>query len=342
MSAKRGSPRGQGGQPSESATARLSRLLTMVPWLLNRQGVQIEEAARTFDVTPAQVEADLALLFLCGTPGGYHGDLIEAEWESGRVFLGNADTINRPLRLDVDEALALIVGLRALAAVPGIGERDAVVRALAKLEAATGSAAAGTSRIQVLIDEQTSGETTALVRKALASCRRIHLRYLVAGRDESTERDVDPMRLINFDAQWYLEGWCHRAEDVRLFRLDRIEALQLLEQDGTPPATATPRDLGSGVFTPHVDDQLVRLALGPGAVWVGDYYPVESVQRTPDGGTVIELRTADTAWLRRLMWRLGSQATVLAPEELAREVHLGARAALDAYARPPGSPLVSR
>ena len=92
-------------------------------------------------------------MFLCGTPGGYHGDLIEAEWESGQVYLGNADTIKRPLRLGVDEALALIVGLRALAAVPGIGERDAVVRALAKLEAATGSASAGTSRIQVLIDE---------------------------------------------------------------------------------------------------------------------------------------------------------------------------------------------
>jgi proteasome accessory factor C len=340
MSAKKQSLLGQARQPSESATTRLSRLLTMVPWLLNRQGVEIEEAAREFAVTPAQVEADLALLFLCGTPGGYHGDLIEAEWESGRVFLSNADTINRPLRLDVDEALALIVGLRALAAVPGIGERDAVVRALAKLEAATGSAAAGTARIQVRIDEETSGETTALARKALAARRRIHLRYLVPGRDESTERDVDPMRLINFDAHWYLEGWCHRAEDVRLFRLDRIEALEILGQDGTPPATAEPRDLGSGVFTPHADDQLVRLALGPGAVWVSDYYPIESIERTPDGGAVIDLRTADTAWLRRLMWRLGSQATVLEPEELAREVHLGARAALEAYAGSAGSPLV--
>jgi proteasome accessory factor C len=314
----------------------------MVPWLLNRQGVQIEEAARTFAVTPAQVEADLALLFLCGTPGGYHGDLIEAEWESGRVFLGNAETINRPLRLDVDEALALIVGLRALAAVPGIGERDAVVRALAKLEAATGSAAAETSRIQVVIEEETSGETVAAARKALAARRRIHLRYLVPGRDESTQRDVDPMRLINFDAHWYLEGWCHRAEDVRLFRLDRIETLDILEQDGTPPASAEPRDLGSGVFTPQGDDQLVRLALGPGAVWVSDYYPIESIEPTPDGGAVVDLRTADTAWLRRLMWRLGSQATVVEPEELARQVHLGAHAALAGYAGSTGSAPVSR
>jgi proteasome accessory factor C len=319
-------------QAAESATTRLSRLLTMVPWLLNRPGVEIEEAAREFGVTPAQVEADLALLFLCGTPGGYHGDLIEAEWESGRVFLANADTIKRPLRLGVDEALALIVGLRALAAVPGIGDRDAVVRALAKLEAATGSASAGSSRIQVVIDEGTSNEAMALAQQALTARRRVHLRYLVPGRDESTERDVDPMRVINFDAQWYLEGWCHRAEDVRLFRVDRIEALTILNQDGTPPATAHPRDLDSGVFTPHADDQLVRVALGPGAAWVSDYYPTESVEPTQGGGAVITLRTADTAWLRRLMWRLGSQATVLEPAALALEVQQGARAALDAYA----------
>ena len=323
---------GQARQAPESATKRLSRLLTMVPWLLNRQGVEIEETAREFGVTPAQVEADLALLFLCGTPGGYHGDLIEAEWESGRVYLGNADTIKRPLRLGVDEALALIVGLRALAAVPGIGERDAVVRALAKLEAATGAAAAGSFRIQVVIDEGAGKEALALAQQALAAHRRVHLRYLVPGRDESTERDVDPMRVINFDAQWYLEGWCHRAEDVRLFRVDRIEILTILDEDGTPPAGAEPRDLDSGVFTPRADDQLVRVALGPGATWVSDYYPTESVEPTPGGGAVITLRTADTAWLRRLMWRLGSQASVLEPADLALAVQRGAREALDAYA----------
>ena len=343
MSAKMQSGQaGQGSQASESATTRLSRLLTMVPWLLNRQGVEIEEAAREFGVTAAQVEADLALLFLCGTPGGYHGDLIEAEWESGHVYLGNADTIDRPLRLGVDEALALIVSLRALAAVPGIGERDAVVRALAKLEAATGSASAGAARIQVLIDEGTGEELLAQAQQALSAHRRVHLRYLVPGRDESTERDVDPMRLISFDAHWYLEGWCHRADDVRLFRLDRIEALAILDEDGTPPPAAQPRDLDSGVFTPRPDDQLVRLALGPGAVWVSDYYPVERIEPAPDGGAIIELRTTDTAWLRRLMWQLGAQAAVLEPAGLADEVRRGARVALEAYAGSAGSAPPSR
>ena len=59
--------------------------------------------------------------------------------------------------------------------------------------------------------------------------------------------------------------------------------------------------------------------------------------RTPDGGAVIALRTAETSWLRRLMWQLGSQATVLEPAELAREVRQGARAALDGYVATGGS-----
>ena len=82
----------------ESATARLSRLLTMVPWLLARQGVDIDVAAAQFGVTREQLESDLELLFVCGTPGHLPDDLIEADWEDGHVYIGNADAISRPAR----------------------------------------------------------------------------------------------------------------------------------------------------------------------------------------------------------------------------------------------------
>jgi proteasome accessory factor C len=207
-----------------------------------------------------------------------------------------------------------------------------VDRALAKLEAATGSIAAAAAHIQVAIDEGAEAQTLAEAQRAVTGRRRVHLRYLVAGRDEATERDVDPMRVVNIDAHWYLEGWCHRAEDVRLFRFDRIESLTVLDLDGTPPADARPRDLDAGVFTPHSTDLLVRLRLEPSAAWVADYYPTESVEPLEDGGQVVTLRTADTAWLRRLLWRLGGQARVLEPASLAGDVTDGARAALQAYA----------
>lgn len=330
---------GRGSKPStETATERLTRLLTMVPWLLSRQGVDIEQAAAEFQVSREQLESDLALLFLCGTPGGMPDDLIEAEWEEGRVYLGNAEAISRPLRLGRDEALALIVALRTLADIPGLPERDALDRTLVKLEEATLSGAASSvdaalGRIRVDLAEGVELDALTRLREAMERGRRVHLRYLVAGRDESTERDVDPMRLINVDGRWYLEGWCRRSEDVRLFRLDRIEELLVLEVPGRPPEQAHSRDLDSGVFQPGPNDLLVELALSPSASWVADYYPYVHHELRPDGSSLLTLRTADVAWIRRLLWRLGGQGRVVDPAWLAAEIAEGAQEALKAYGR---------
>lgn len=317
----------------EGAADRLSRLLAMVPWLLARQGVPLAEAAEQFGISEDELVLDLELLFVCGTPGHMPDDLIEADWESGKVYLDNADAIARPLRLGLDEALALLVGLRTLADVRGVAGREALDGALAKLSSAAGEAAAAASSVQVDLQTGASPEVLATCRSALQRHRRLHLRYLVAARDESTERDVDPMRLVSLDGRWYLEGWCHRADDVRLFRLDRVIDAVELDADGTPPPQAVGRDLDSALFRPSPDDLLVTLELGPQARWVADYYPVESSTETGAGGLTVRLRTAEPGWLRRLMVRLGGAARVVDPPELTADVASSARAALAAYVR---------
>jgi proteasome accessory factor C len=304
----------------------------MVPWLLARQGVPLADAARHFDLTEDQLVADLELLFVCGLPGHLPGDLIEADWESGRVYLDNADAISRPLRLGLDEAIALLVGLRTLAEVPGAGDAEALEGALVKLSAATGDAGQVAGSVRVSLDDSAAAEVLSTSRQALRDRRRLHLRYLVPARDETTERDVDPMRVVSIGGHWYLEGWCHRVEDVRLFRLDRVLEATVLAADGTPPPQAVPRDLDDALFRPSPTDALVVLDLGPGARWVADYYPVEQAQEGPDGVLRVGIRTADPAWLRRLVLRLGGAAAVVAPPELAVEARADAERALRAYA----------
>ncbi|CAN5559302.1 WYL domain-containing protein [soil metagenome] len=315
----------------ESATDRLDRLLTMVPWLMRNQGIDIAEAAQTFGVSADQIVEDLQLLFVCGTPGHMPDDLIEASWEGGKVYVGNAETISHPLRLGRDEALALIVALRTLAASPGAGEADAVERALAKLEAAAGGAVAprGFESVSVTIDsDEAQQQRLAQIRQALAAVRRLHLRYLVASRDVATERDVDPMRVLSVDGRWYVEGWCHRAGDVRLFRLDRIEDLQVLDVDGTPPPGATPRPIGPGVFAGKASDLLITLEVDPAAAWVAEQFPVESTTERDDGTLVVQLRAADPRWLVRLVWRLGGSVRVVDPAYVVQLVRDGAASAL--------------
>ncbi len=313
----------------ESATDRLGRLLTMVPWLMGHQGIDVAEAAATFGVSEQTIIDDLQLLFVCGTPGHMPDDLIEASWEDGRVYVGNAEEIARPLRLARDEALALIVALRALADVPGIEDHDAIDRALVKLEAAAGEAAGAASALSVAVESDGQEQLVlSTVRQGLREHRRLHLSYVVASRDESTQRDVDPMRVLNVDGRWYLEAWCHLAEDTRLFRLDRVERVEVLEADGTPPEQASPREVGPGVFRPSPDDEVVRLHLDPAAAWVAEQFPVEQLERHDDGSLLVDLRTADPRWLTRLVLQLGGAARVVEPPHLVATVRAAALQAL--------------
>ncbi|MGQ7296791.1 helix-turn-helix transcriptional regulator [Quadrisphaera sp. KR29] len=352
--------RGRSRPPVQASAAdRLSRLLAMVPWVLEHQGAPLQEVADRFGITTDQLVKDLELLFVCGTPGHLPDDLIEADWEGGRLHIGNADAIARPLRLGLDEALALITGLRTLLDVPGFSsaedDREALTGALAKLTEAAGEAAHASRALAVDLTGGAGGprrepaagagapgpagaeaaaEVLATLRQALrhpAGRRRLRLHYLVPSRDETTERDVDPMRLLTVDGRWYLEGWCHRAGGVRLFRVDRVVTAAVLDADGTPPPEAVARDVDEHLFTPGEDDLVVTLELSGSARWVAERVPLERVEELDDDGLRVVLRTPDDRWLRRLLLPLGGAAVVVDPPEVAQGVAEAAAAALAAH-----------
>lgn len=318
---------------SGGAGARLGRLLSLVPYLLAHQGAAVDEVAEAFGVSERILVDDLQLLFVCGLPGHLPDDLIEADLSNGVIRVGNADTIARPVRLSPDEALTLLVGLRALADLPGLADTDVLVRTLTKLERAAGEAADAAEHVRVsLAEPDAAPDALPSVRRALSQGRRMHLTYYVPGRDETTERDVEPLRLLVVEGHPYLQGWCHRAEGVRTFRLDRILSCSVLDEPVRVPAE--PVELPD-LFTPSPDDVLVILEVDRGARWVSEYYPCEQVDELPGGSQRVLLRTPDTQWVRRLVLRLGGAAVVVAPDALAADVESEAATALGGYE--PGS-----
>ena len=120
---------------------QLPRLLALVPYLLARPGVRVSEAAAVFGVSEERLRKDLNLLWVCGLPGHGPGDLIDVEFEGDTITLFEPAGVTRPLRLTVDEALALVVALRALAETPGLVARFAgeQVRETAVVRVRTGT-----------------------------------------------------------------------------------------------------------------------------------------------------------------------------------------------------------
>jgi proteasome accessory factor C len=313
-----------------TSAERLRRLLALVPYVVNRKAVGVAEAAAAFGMSERELIDDLNLAWCVELMAPDPYCPIDLSYEGGEITVSQAESIARPLRLAADEASALLVALRMLAEVPADG--SAVARLIAKIEAAAGASAAPSAQATIVIDSPNAGGVAAKIAEALAAGKRLHLRHYNHSRDEATERDVDPMRLLVVEGRTYLEGWCRRAEGVRLFRLDRVLDLTVLDVPKSVPEAAEPVDVDAGLFRPSDADVHVELELAAGARWVAEYYPCESVTELGESRLRAVLRTPDTRWVRRLALRLGEEARVVSPASLADAVRDDAAAALALYA----------
>lgn len=317
-----------------TAKDQVTRMLALVPYLRGHGGIPVEQVAREFGVPRRQIVKDLNVLWFCGLPEAVTGEMIDVDMEAleveGVVYIDNAEFLSRPVRLTPHEAVSLIVALRTLRSSAQDAERTAIESTLAKLESAAGDGAVASSAVEVHVEEVDTGIHEVLTR-ALKAGKRLHLGYLVASRDEQTERDVDPLRLITAQGRIYLEAWCYRAEDLRLFRLDRIVSAAMLDEDVAEHDDASRRDLSAGLFQPTLDGPAAVLDLLPNARWITDYYPVERVE-LGDGDTArVTIRANDEEWLVRFVLRQGGNVKVVAPASLAETVGKRARVALAAY-----------
>ncbi|EST39699.1 transcriptional regulator [Streptomycetaceae bacterium MP113-05] len=311
-----------------NAIDQTRRMLSLVTYLRDRPGARVEDVARAFGITVDELIGDLDVLPMCGT-SFRGGDLLEIDTDGERIWWRNADDVAEPLRIAADEATALLVAARAVATLPGLrtSDREALLRATAKLEAAAGESAGASARLSVTFESE--GGVFAEVDRAISERRRLWLKYYSPARDELTEREIDPIRLFAV-GHTYVEAWCRRSEARRTFRLDRVAEIQLLDESADPPPL-TPRDLSAGLVQPAPDDPEVVVEVSPGGRWVAEYYPHDSAEELPDGGLRITLRTPDPASLRRLALRLGADGRITAPPELAQSAREAARAALAAY-----------
>lgn len=318
------------GKPVRPTNAidQTRRMLSLLTYLKERPGARVEDVARAFGITEDELVSDLDVLPMCGT-SFRGGDLLDIDTDGERIWWHNPDDVAEPLRLAADEATALLVAARAVSTLPGLRESDrqALLRATAKVETAAGENAGASARLSVTFESE--GGVFADVDRAISERRRLWIRYYSPARDEVTEREIDPIRLVSV-GHTYVEAWCRRSEARRTFRLDRVAEIRILDEPSVPPEVEL-RDLSEGLVQPAAEDPEVVVEVGPGGRWVAEYYPHDSADELSDGGLRITLRTPEPASLRRLALRLGRDGRIVSPRDLADSAREAAREALAAY-----------
>lgn len=196
------------------------------------------------------------------------------------------------LRFTDDEALALGYGLllarRAESvelgrAAQSASERLSNVlssRSRGRLEALTGALAELPPKKEAATVVASS--VVFDLAEAVKTKRQIELSYR-SRRGEITSRQLNPYGMVQFERFWYVAGYCHLRQDIRIFRLDRIRRIDLTERSfDTPKAFDTLKMVGDAIAeTPLPGTVTCRVKLYCTLVEASRFIPVATVMLEP-------------------------------------------------------------
>jgi predicted DNA-binding transcriptional regulator YafY len=189
-----------------------------------------------------------------------------------------------------------------------------------------------------------AGARLPRLQDAVADRKTVVFDYYAIGRDETTERIVDPYGLLLVGDEWYLVGHCHTRAALRTFRLSRIRS-RVRHATRKPHDYTVPNDFSLSAFRDRPPWQLdgggpsARIRVNAEmAWWVEAHYAhcglVEPDDATKGGGAeadggaaasgdraqaiVFTTRYASPRPLLAWVLGMGEAAEVLEPAELRR------------------------
>lgn len=311
-------------------------MLAIVLELQAHRWRRAEDLALALETSKRTIYRDLVALGRAGVP------LISTP---GRGYTLVEGYFLPPVSFTADEATILSLGAEVMAQSFDTQYRAAAQSAASKITAALPERLrvdVAALRERILVGSEgaaltsEAAATLRALRGAVITCQRVrflyHTRYPSGGgpSDEPRWREADPYALIRVRGAWYLNAYCHLRKDQRNFRLERIEALSLLDQRFTSPPARPPRPQRPGA-TEGVEARILFDA--EAARWARESPSFFTIAQedTADGGLLVTLRPRQedeiTQWL--LSW--GSHARVLTPASLRQRIASEAAALLRLY-----------
>ena len=304
------------------AYERLRKLLFLVPYVSKNPGQTVDEVAKAVGVTKDELLEELDLLTLVGRPPFQPDDFIDVYVEDDRVYLDLDQKLSAPPRLTASEGVALAAAAALLKPADG----GTLASALKRLEKVLPPAALQRYReMSRQLDVATDAPNSlSLITQSITEHRELSFEYSGVERGEREQRQVRPYELFSHRGQWYLSAFCLTRQGERLFRVDRIGALKILEARFDPPAQTPSHALpGVGGIEKPVKVRFSKELAPYQQERFGDAALLES-----DGCVVVTVPGDSERWLTRWLLSFGGNATVLEPDWAIRAVAEAASASL--------------
>ncbi len=211
---------------------KVDRLISIIMILLDKERVGAQELADIFEVSPRTIYRDIDAINMAGIP------------VRGASGVGGGFEIMQNYKVDkkvfsTTDLSAILMGLSSLS---NMIRGSELINALAKVKSFIPADQAKDIELkanQIYIDlSPWMGSINIqpyleIIKTALQESKLVSFDY--ADRyGNKTARTAEPYQLVLKSSHWYLQGYCHKRNAFRLFRLSRISNLQMNEETFTP------------------------------------------------------------------------------------------------------------
>jgi predicted DNA-binding transcriptional regulator YafY len=305
-----------------------------------REPQSLASLCAELDASTATVKRLIRLLRDRGMP-------IDFDREAGGYVLDRKKGGGAPLmgpRYGAQELAAMLTAHEILSQIPPGAFKRETAALRARLDALLYGKETGgrqlRKRVRLMLPQvrQMHEETFTAVLSALNAQQRLRFAYRSRYKDEDSRRQVSPFRLTFYRSNWYLAGWCHRSNDLRVFSVDRIahaEVLPLPIHDVAEEALEQRLSTAYGIFEGTADKTAKLKFTTDSARWIADelWHPNQRLETRLDGSVLLHVPYRHAKELVMDVLRYGPDVEVLGPPALRREVASALARAAETYRR---------
>ncbi|MCI8674624.1 MAG: YafY family transcriptional regulator [Lachnospiraceae bacterium] len=282
-----------------------SRLFKIVYYLLDKGRATAPELAEKFEVSVRTIYRDIDALSGAGIP-------VYAEaGRNGGIRLMHDFVLDQAV-LSEEEKQEILTALQGINFMQNIGGSQT----LQKLSALFRLPSENWLEVDFSRwgDNLFDNEKFELLKSAVIHCRSVRLRYAGAS-GEASVRTVQPCKLAYKSNAWYLKAFCMEREDWRMFKLNRILDLEILEEGFQRRDFPEQEEAYEGEYR-----QITLRFPREMAYRVYDEFDKTQVRQQGDGSLVACARMPEDAWLTGYLLSFGTQVEILSPASLKEAV----------------------
>lgn len=295
---------------------KISRLFSILIYLLNRDLVSARELAERFEVSVRTIQRDIDALCAAGIPvlsaqGSHGGYGIVEEYKLDRQMIDTSD---------------LFFILTALESIGTTYQNRQIADTLEKVKTFVHGCREEeleSFRDKLFIDfsalslGKESSALFCLLEQGIDDNRLVTFDYTSA-KNETTRRIVEPMTIAFKWFSWYLFGYCRLRDDYRLFRLSRIRNLTVKDERFTR-RERTLSDCSQNVWGMHFVEVILKFHPSM-STHVHDYFRHALVETEGDGSIIVTQRYPEDAGVIGMILSYGDKVEVLSPERLRKTI----------------------